>query len=164
MDGVLSLDWQDSVMVTGKRGEPEIDRASYELGVLRTVREKLRCKELWVEGAKRYRNADDDLPQDFDTKREEYYLDLKQPLEAAPFIDQLQAEMTAALTEFNQGLPENPKVKILDNRGGWIHLTPVTKQPEPEHLQRIKARDCQSLVNGAVARCVERNRNAASVY
>ncbi|MGB3496028.1 MAG: DUF4158 domain-containing protein [Elainellaceae cyanobacterium] len=138
MDGVLSVEGQESVMVAGKKGEPEIDRASYELGILRTVREKLRCKELWVEGAKRYRNPDDDLPQDFDTKREQYYLDLKQPLEAAPFIDQLQADMTAALTEFNQGLPENSKVKILNNRGGWIHLTPVTKQPEPEHLQALK--------------------------
>ena len=50
MDGVLSVEWQDTVMVTGKQGEPEIDRASYELGVLRVVREKLRCKELWVVG------------------------------------------------------------------------------------------------------------------
>jgi TnpA family transposase len=138
MDGVLSVDWQESVMVTGKRGEPEIDRASYELGVLRTVREKLRCKELWVEGAKRYRNPDDDLPQDFEAKREHYYQELQPPLEAEPFIDRLQKEMTEALTEFNQGLPENPKVKILDNRGGWIHLTPVTKQSEPEHLQALK--------------------------
>ncbi|MEO0521194.1 MAG: Tn3 family transposase, partial [Cyanobacteria bacterium P01_A01_bin.116] len=138
MEGVLSAEWQESVMVTGKGGEPEIDRASYELGVLRTVREKLRCKELWVEGAKRYRNPDDDLPQDFEAKRKQYYHDLQQPLEARPFIDQLQAEMTEALTEFNWGLPENPKVKILDNRGGWIHLTPVTKQPEPEHLRALK--------------------------
>jgi len=138
MDGVLSVDWQENVMVTRKRGEPEIDRASYELGVLRTVREKLRCKELWVKGAKRYRNPDDDLPQDFEAKREQYYLDLQQPLEASPFIDQLRAEMTEALTEFNQGLPDNPKVKILNHRGGWIHLTPVAKQPEPEHLQALK--------------------------
>ncbi|MGB5914518.1 MAG: Tn3 family transposase, partial [Phormidesmis sp.] len=138
MDGVLSAEWQEAVMVSAKQGEPEIDRASYELGVLRTVREKLRCKELWVVGAKRYRNPDDDLPQDFEEKREQYYLDLQQPLEAAPFIDQLQAEMTEALTEFNQGLPDNPKVKILSNRGGWIHLTPVTKQPEPEHLKALK--------------------------
>jgi hypothetical protein len=50
MDGVLSAEWQDAVMVARKQGEPEIDRASYELGVLRTVREKLRCKELWVVG------------------------------------------------------------------------------------------------------------------
>ena len=138
MDGVLSAEWQKAVMVSAKQGEPEIDRASYELGVLRTVREKLRCKELWVVGAKRYRNPDDDLPQDFEAKREQYYLDLQQPLEVAPFIDQLQAEMTEALTEFNQGLPDNPKVKILSNRGGWIHLTPVTKQPEPEHLKALK--------------------------
>ncbi|NJO10079.1 MAG: hypothetical protein HC873_10955 [Leptolyngbyaceae cyanobacterium SL_1_1] len=69
MDSVLSAEWQESVMITGKRGEPEIDRASYALGVLRTVREKLRCKELWVEGAKRYRNPDDDLPQDFEVCR-----------------------------------------------------------------------------------------------
>ena len=138
MEGVLSAEWQDAVMITGKQGEPEIDRASYELGVLRTVREKLRCKELWVEGAKRYRNPDDDLPQDFEAKREQYYQELQQPLDAAPFIDQLQAEMTEALTEFNQGLPENSKVKILDNRGGWIHLRPVTKQPEPEHLKALK--------------------------
>ncbi|MEM9092449.1 MAG: DUF4158 domain-containing protein, partial [Cyanobacteria bacterium P01_F01_bin.53] len=73
IEGVLSAEWQDAVMVTRKQGEPEIDRASYELGVLRTVREKLRCKELWVEGAKRYRNPDDDLPQDFEAKREQYY-------------------------------------------------------------------------------------------
>lgn len=138
MDGVLSAEWQDSVMVTGKQGEPEIDRASYELGVLRTVREKLRCKELWVVGAKRYRNPDDDLPQDFEDKREQYYLDLQQPLEAAPFIDRLQAEMTAALTEFNQGLPDNSKVTILNNRGVWIHLTPVSKQPEPKHSKALK--------------------------
>ena len=138
MDGVLSAEWQEAVMVSAKQGEPEIDRASYELGVLRTVREKLRCKELWVVGAKRYRNPDDDLPQDFEAKREQYYQDLQQPLDAAPFIDQLQAEMTEALTEFNQGLPDNPKVKILNNRGGWIHLTPVTKQPEPEHLKALK--------------------------
>lgn len=138
MDGVLSEEWQDAVTVTGKNGEPEIDRASYELGVLRTVREKLRCKELWVVGAKRYRNPDEDLPQDFDAKRAQYYQDLQQPLEADAFIAQLKAEMTEALTEFNQGLPDNSKVKLLDYRGGWIHLTPVTKQPEPEHLQALK--------------------------
>ena len=85
MDGVLSAEWQEAVMVSGKQGEPEIDRASYELGVLRTVREKLRCKELWVVGAKRYRNPDDDLPQDFDAKREQYYQDLQQPIDADPF-------------------------------------------------------------------------------
>ncbi|MEM9905456.1 MAG: Tn3 family transposase, partial [Cyanobacteria bacterium P01_D01_bin.44] len=139
MDGVLSADWQTAAMTTNAKGTPKIDRATYELGVLRTVREKLRCKELWVVGAKRYRNPDDDLPQDFEDRREQYYQDLQQPLEAAPFIAQLQADMTEALTELNRGLPDNAKVKILDKRGGWIHLTPLSAQPEPEHLRALKA-------------------------
>ncbi|NEQ53749.1 MAG: Tn3 family transposase, partial [Leptolyngbya sp. SIO3F4] len=139
MDGVLSADWQTAAMTTDTKGNPKIDRATYELGVLRTVREKLRCKELWVVGAKRYRNPDDDLPQDFEDKREQYYQDLQQPLEATPFIAQLQTEMTEALTELNRGLPDNTKVKILDKRGGWIHLTPLSAQPEPEHLRALKA-------------------------
>lgn len=139
MEGVLSADWQTTVMTSGKADEPEIDRAVYELGVLRTVREKLRCKELWVEGAKRYRNPNDDLPKDFESKREHYYQDLQQPLDAVPFITQLQTEMTEALTQLNRGLPNNTKVKILSHRGGWIHLTPLSEQPEPEHLRALKA-------------------------
>ena len=76
IDGVLSPERQVSVMTTRTDGEPEVDRAVYELNILRTVREKLRCKEVWVVGAKRYCNPDDDLPQDFESRRQEYYQDL----------------------------------------------------------------------------------------
>ena len=139
MDGVLTQEWQSAVMKTETDGEPHVDRVIYELGVLRTVRDKLRCKELWVTGAKRYRNPEEDLPQDFEERRETYYRELKQPLEVDTFIAQIQTEMTDALTQLNQGLPSNPKVKILDKRGGWIQLTPLEKQPEPEHLSELKA-------------------------
>ncbi len=54
--------------------------------VLRELRERLRCKEIWVVGADRYRNPDEDLPQDFDAKRESYYDDLGQPREADEFM------------------------------------------------------------------------------
>ena len=138
IDGVLSLERQVSVMTTRADDEPEVDRAVYELNILRTVREKLRCKEVWVMGAKRYCNPDDDLPQDFETRRREYYQDLNQPLAVNDFIQQIQQEMTDALTELHQGLPDNPKVKILEKRGGWIQLTPLSEQPEPEHLKALK--------------------------
>ena len=138
MEGVLSPDWQESVMSTNKNGASQIDRVTYEIGVLRTVREKLRCKELWVAGAKRYRNPHEDLPQDFDLRREAYYQDLQQPLEVDSFVAQIQREMTQALKQLNQGLPSNSKVKVLDKRGGWIHLTPLQEQPEPEHLSKLK--------------------------
>ena len=135
---VLTEQWQEAVMTTNAEGKPEVDRVIYELAILRTVREKLRCKELWVPGAKRYRNPDEDLPQDFKEKREAYYQDLQQPIDAEVFIERIQQEMTQALAQFNQGLPSNPKVQLLDKRGGWIQLTPVQKQPDPEHISQLK--------------------------
>ena len=138
MEGVLSPGWQEAVIKIGADGLPHIDRLAYEIGVLRAVREKLRCKELWVAGANRYRNPDDDLPQDFEVKREDYYQDLQQPLDAEAFIAQIQADMTQALEALNQGIPSNSKVSILEKQGGWIHLTPLEEQPEPEHLRKLK--------------------------
>ena len=138
LEGVLSPDWQAAVMRTRADGEPQVDRVTYEIGVLRTVREKLRCKEIWVTGAKRYRNPEDDLPQDFETQREEYYRALQQPLEVDAFMAQIQRDMTQALEQLHQGLPNNPKVKLLDKRGGWIHLTPLEKQAEPEQVSKLK--------------------------
>jgi TnpA family transposase len=138
MEGVLSQDWQAAVVSESIDGTPKIDRVAYEIGVLRSLREKLRCKEIWVAGAKRYRNPDQDLPQDFELKREEYYQDLQQPLEVEPFIAQIQRDMTQALGQLHRGLPSNPKVAILDKRGGWIRLTPLEEQAEPEHLAKLK--------------------------
>jgi len=49
---------------------------------LQTLREKLRCKEIWVVAADRYRNPDDDLPADFEPHRGTYYEALRLPLDA----------------------------------------------------------------------------------
>jgi len=38
------------------------------LSVLQALREKLRCKEIWVVGANRYRNPEEDLPADFEAQ------------------------------------------------------------------------------------------------
>ena len=35
--------------------------------VLTALRERLSCKEVWVVGANRYRNPDDDLPTNYQT-------------------------------------------------------------------------------------------------
>lgn len=49
-------------------------RTVYECGVFQTLREKLRCKEIWGGvGADRWRTPDDDLPKDFDANRAENY-------------------------------------------------------------------------------------------
>jgi len=64
-----------------------IDRITYEICVLEAVREQLRCKEVWVAGANRYRNPDEDLPADFDAQRTAHYQALGLPLDAGVFIN-----------------------------------------------------------------------------
>lgn len=61
------------LLATGPEGDERINRIDYEICVLQTLRERLRCKEIWLEDADRYRNPDDDLPLDFDAHREAYY-------------------------------------------------------------------------------------------
>jgi len=62
LDGVVPADLRELLYKTDKRGRPRILRSVYECGVFQTLREKLRCKEIWVTGAGRWRNPDDDLP------------------------------------------------------------------------------------------------------
>jgi hypothetical protein len=67
-------------------GKEQIKRIDYEISVLHTLREKLRCKDLWIEGAQHYRHPDEDLPADFAAQRTEYYAAIKAPLDAEVFI------------------------------------------------------------------------------
>jgi hypothetical protein len=45
-----------------KDSNERINRINYEISVLQALRERLCCKEIWVLGANRYRNPDEDLP------------------------------------------------------------------------------------------------------
>jgi hypothetical protein len=105
-----------------------------EICVLQTLREKHRCKEIWVVGVDRYRNPDDDLPADFEPLRGTYYEALRLPLDAESFIVGLQQEMRVALSTLDQGLPKNLHAKILPKSNGWISLSPLEAQPEPLSL------------------------------
>src|SRR5260370_42680986 len=98
--------WYELVREKDKQGEWQINRIHDELCVLEAVRDKLRCRELWVVGADKYRNPDDDLPKDFEEKRKEYYEALGQPPEAEAFIELLQQQMMVALHSFDQALPK----------------------------------------------------------
>src|SRR5262249_8704449 len=70
IDGVVRDLWRDVVMETDTQGHPRVNRISYELCVLQALRERLRCKEMWVVGADRYPNPDDDVPTDFVVQRQ----------------------------------------------------------------------------------------------
>ncbi|NNJ12344.1 Tn3 family transposase, partial [Chloroflexales bacterium ZM16-3] len=140
MTGVVPTAWRDLVEQTSARGGVRINRITYELCVLQAVREQLRCRELWVEGANRFRNPDDDLPHDFDTGRSGYYAALRLPTDVETFIAQEQAALRKALTTLNDGLPGNSTVSIRTRhaRSRFV-VSPLAPQPEPQNLTRVKA-------------------------
>ena len=133
--------WREAVVEKDAKGQQRINRITYEICVLEALREKLRCKEVWVVGANRYRNPDEDLPADFEARRAPYYQALNLPLEADRFIADLQSEMRDALQTLDAGMPDNQLVNIRRkrNKDGWITVTPFDPQPDPANLIEIKS-------------------------
>ena len=138
VDGVVPAAYKEIVIEKDEKGKERINRINYEICVLQSLRDKLRCKEIWTVGANRYRNPDDDLPKDFEEQREENYKALNQPLDVEPFIDALKKAMKDGLSKLDAGLPKNPKVEIIDKGKGSISLSPLDAQAEPVNLARLK--------------------------
>ena len=140
VEGVIRPKLRDIVLEAGPGGAVRINRINYEICVLQTLREKLRTKEIWIEGAKRYCDPDQDLPADFDARKEHYFDLLKQPLDTAQFVQSLRDDLRGALQAFDQGLPTNKDVK-LKSRGGKtrISLRPLGPQVDPVALEDLKA-------------------------
>jgi len=139
IDGVARGLWREAVIEKDAEGRSRVNRITYEICVLEALRDKLRCKEIWVVGANRYRNPDDDVPADFESQRTAYYQALNLPSEPDRFIADLQAEMREVLRTLDAGLPANRLVRIGQKREGWITVTPLEAQPEPPNLTALKA-------------------------
>jgi TnpA family transposase len=138
IDGIVRPQLQDLLLETAPNADLRINRINYEICVLQALREGLRCKEIWVEGANQYCNPDDDLPTDFVDKRAEYYEALQQPNNADHFIETLQQAMHEALVKLDADLPNNDKVRLRDYGENRIVVTPSDPQPEPSQLSALK--------------------------
>ena len=139
LEGVVRSPWQEAVLDRDKDDSTRVNRISYEICVLQALREQLRCKEVWVRGADRYRNPDEDVPADFDVQRSAYYAALQLSQDADAFVAQVRQDMTEVLADLDRTLPQNPHVQILPKAGGWIALSKLEAQPEPENLLALKA-------------------------
>jgi len=139
LEGVVRPMWKDMIEdKSGKNNALRIKRANYELCALQSLKDKLRCREVWISGADKYRNPDEDLPKDFDIKKEEYYLAINQPLDVNDFIEKIKSSMKDSLYKLNKTIPKNEKVKILDIGNGRIKISPSPKQPEAKNLLKLK--------------------------
>jgi hypothetical protein len=70
---IIPVKWRDHVIEQDSKGNEKINRMNYEICVLHALKDKLKCREIWVVGADRYRNPDHHLPPDFDIRRKEHY-------------------------------------------------------------------------------------------
>ena len=139
---VVSAAWLGEVVNVSNGGKQRINRISYEMCAFQTLCEQLRCRAVWVVGANRYRNPDDDLPADFNRKRARYYEALQQPQDAQTFTNQLRQAMVDALTVFNDGLPDNVWLTLDTGRKHPIKLSPLPAQADSPNLVALK-RDIQ---------------------
>jgi len=132
-------DWEPLVFAQDDGAGPKTVRAVYEICTFQALREQLRCKEIWVVGAERWRNPDHDLPADFESSRAEYYTALRKPLDPAAFVDELRGDMDRELSALDEALPELPWLEIADRGArGAIKLTPLEAVPEPASLGQLK--------------------------
>jgi TnpA family transposase len=134
----LAGDWADLVYQVDNRRQRRVVRMVYEIATFQALRDGLRCKDIWVVGADRWRNPDDDLPKDFEEHRAEHYQALRKPIEASAFVTQVRNEMAAELQALNDALPGLSWLKIEERRSGAIHPTPLDAAPEPRNLRRVK--------------------------
>jgi len=134
IEGVINSIWSSTVIE-----KQQVNKINYEIAVLEGLRTQLRCKNIWVEGAHCYRNPDEDLPQDFDSKKEHYYQMLELPLSADHFIATLKAALEQNLQQLNNSIPKNAKIKIITTKdSSKIKLSPSEAQAEPINLKLLQ--------------------------
>ncbi len=136
--GIVPAEWAGIVFDTDRKGGERTNRIAYELCVLFELRKRLKCKEVWVEGADRFRNPDDDLPIDFEVKREYYYQQLTLPMEPEVFISDVQSRLAESLKAFDENIKCNEYVELRKKNKKIIKLSPLAAQAEPENLGLIK--------------------------
>ncbi len=168
LDGVVPDEWRDAVI--DEHGK--IERIPYELCVLRALREALRRREIYVQGASRWRDPDDDLPQDFERNRDVHYAAIHKQLDPTVFVAGLQERLTAALSRLDQAVRrgEAGGARIATRHGKpWIVVAPVGKLPDAPNIAASSGSRMRSTGTpttpkprfGGSAACISRARTSA---
>lgn len=98
-------------------------------------------RPVYVAGATRWRNPEDDLPADFAENRAVHYDALRQPLDATAFIATLKTAMGQALATLDDRIADaSSGVRITTRRSEpWISVPQIGKVTEAPNLAALKA-------------------------
>lgn len=117
-------------------------RHLFELCCLKKLERGLRTREIWVEGAHRFRDPDEDLPRWDLAAQVSTVHRLGLPESAGEFVEQMDQRLAAALQEaegFFAGA--NRDVEIRHPGGGergYFHVPPLKRIPDRPLLQQVK--------------------------
>lgn len=121
-------------------------RTALELCVLSKLEKALKCKEIWVEGAYRFRDPSQDLPAEWESRRGEDYRRLALPADGREFVRELQARLRASLVRANEaigrGRPERTATvrRSSDGKQAHIHSPKPATREERIFLKELKTR------------------------
>ena len=109
--------------------------------MLIALRDALRRREVYVQGAGRWKNPDEDLPGDFEDNRDVHYAALAKPLDATEFVAGLRKRLDDGLTRLDTALARGTSggVRIITRQGSpWVSVPKLEKLPEPRNLGALK--------------------------
>lgn len=108
--------------------------------MLGALRNAVRRREIWVAGAKVWRDPEADLPVDFDLHRDVHYTAIAQPTDPTEFVATLRTRLDTALAGFAEALrtgASGARIGIRKNQV-WITVSKQPAQPSPASLDAIK--------------------------
>lgn len=118
----------------------KVNKINYEVAVFEVLRAKLYCKEIWVDGAYRYRDPKEDEVKDFKENESYYFKLLNLPEDPAVFISTLKQELKDGLASLNKSILNNDRVKIISGTKAKskIRVSPSEAQQEPHNIKLLK--------------------------
>lgn len=139
LNGLINKADLEFICSSNEAGNKLVSRKDYEYSIFKILRDKLKHKEVWIDGAFKYKDPATELPKYFIKNKEFYYQLLGQPLIAQEFINVLKAKLMEAIQAFDKNLPKNKYVRIIKRRGKpWIKLSPLPERIKPHNLQQLK--------------------------
>jgi TnpA family transposase len=136
LNGVVKAEWRPAVV--DERGR--VERVGYELCTLQALRDALRRREIWVVGARAWRNPEADLPVDFNLHRDVHYTAIAQPTDPTEFVTSLRTRMDTSLARWAQAMRDGTAGTTVTTRKGqvWISVSRQPAQPVPANLDALK--------------------------
>lgn len=142
---LIAESWKETLYEETSNG-PRVRRRAFEVCVLSQLEEALKCKEIWVEGGYKFRDPNEDLPDDWEKQRPHYYQRINLPLSSKEFVRSLKAELEQALEQANQFQKSRrqdsggPEIRRTAKGKATLHVPTPSKRPERVILKEIKDR------------------------